>query len=381
MLSTLSVASMAIAGASAFMIPPNMALASDATVAIPSMVQDPFSTKLFAPCKGCPYAQFNGKDLVWTEGVDSSLYFNVAVNNKLDTLELNGVQIFPPPPPTELQIDPVTPRIAQLPSTVNLKDVQKNPEKYLAHALRATSWGMQATTVHSLKETGEEIIKIQLTIDSLENKPINMPNLVITALKNKEVHLMVLNVELQKASVVGQCHGIPVLCRLKQIFANSVSAMRTKLKPCHKPLPHHVSAAEQHKEDEVTKPNHPHHHGSATRPHHGGHKAHGHGHHRHHRHSVIHTIARILLTVAIPLMLGILAGMLTYTFGMLLGTFIGFLWTRFRGNRDQYQPISLPEEDMTPRTSFEERKYYDHEDVETLPIYVEVEATEAGSQV
>jgi hypothetical protein len=386
MLPHLTFGSLAVAGAAAFMVPPNMALKAASIPPIPDMVTDPFSIKLFAPCQGCPYAKFKDNGLVWIEGTDNSLFLDVSVNNKLDTMELNGVQIYPPPMPAGLVIDPEVPRIAQIPSTVSLKDVEKNPERYLGHPLKLTGFSLQSTTIHSLKETGEEIIKIQLSISSLEGKAINIPDIVITALKNPEVQLMILNVELQKPHDNGNCNGMPLLCKLKSMLANMRNSIKGKMGKirggCHKTRPHHVSAAEQHKEEDLKKPHHRPHHKGDHKGDYKGHKGH-HGHHGHHRHQgvhrFLHKVARILLTIVIPLMLGILAGMLTYTFGMLLGTFIALVWMRVRGRRSNYQPIALDDEE-DGRPSFDKGQFQEEVYVESPPVYVEIEAKEVGRQ-
>jgi hypothetical protein len=375
MLPHLSLGALVVAGVAAIMIPPDVALESLSRPAIPAMVTDPFSIKLFAPCQGCPYAQFSDKGFIWSQDTDNSLFLDIAVGNNLDTLELNGVQIFPPPSPATLTIDPITPQIAQIPSTVSLKDVEKNPDRYLAHPLKLTGFSLQATTIHSLKETGEEIIKVQLSIYALEGKSINMPDIVITALKNPEVKLMVLNVELHKPDLQ-DCHGMPLLCKFKSMLSDMKQSFKGKMRGnCQKARPQPLSAAEQHKEEEVEKP--------YRRPHHrpgSHHKVHHHGHHKHHRaHRFIHKVARVLLSVVVPLLLGVLAGMLTYALGMLLGTLIAVAWIRFRGRRAQYQPVALSDEEES-RESFEKGEFVVEEFVEAPPVYVEVEAKEVGRQ-
>jgi len=378
MLSHLSIGALAVAGAAAIMIPPNVALESTSNSAIPNMVTDPFSIKLFVPCKSCPYAQFNDKGITWTEGTDNALFLDVAVNNKLDTVELNGVQIYPPPMPSSFQINPEIPGVAQVPSTVSLRDVERNREKYLAHPLQLTSFGLEATTVHSLKETGEEIIKIRLSVNGIEGKTVNIPDVIITALKNPEVHLMVLNVELREPQVSKGCNGMPLLCKFKGIVADMTDSFKSKVRgKCHKPRPHQLSAAEQHKEEELEKPKHRTHH---KEHHHKDHQKEHHHHHYGHRvHRFLHKVANVLLTVIIPLLLGILAGMLTYTIGMLFGTFIVLVWIRFRGTRRSYQPIAL-DDDEVPRESFDKSEFVEELYIETPPIYVEVEAKEVSRQ-
>jgi len=378
MLSQLSFGALAAAGfANAIMIPPNVALESINRPAIPAMVTDPFSIKLFAPCQNCPYAEFNDKGLTWSKNRDSSFYMDIAVGKKLDTIELNGIQIFPPPSPSTLTIDPVTPRILQVLPSVSLTEVEKNPQDYLNHLLKVTGWGLQATTIHALQETGEEIIKVQLSINAIEGKSVDMPDIIITAMKNPEIKMMVLNVELQKSKDLKNCHGLPLLCKFKAMLGQVKQSLKTKMRgKCHKaPTPQHLSAAEQHKEEEVRKPHRRPHHGSGRKHHHKVHHHH-HGYDKHQEvHRFLHKAARIILSVIVPLLLGVLAGMLTYTLGMLLGTIVALIWIRLRVRRSQYQAIAL-EDDEESGEPLEKGEFENDGFVEAPPMYIEVEAKE-----
>lgn len=384
----------ALAGgmASGFMIPPNVALESLTTPAIP-MLTDPFSIKLVVPCPSCPYAEFKDKDVQWVQGKDNGLFLQVQVNTKSNTIELNGAQIYPPPNPFDLifgQSQPV-PTVSQVLSTVSLKDIERNPERY-AHPLKLTGYGLSASTVHSSKETNEEVIKIKLDINSLEGQRINMAPIIITALKNPEVELMVLNVELQKQEEATPCDHLPILCKVKGLIQSVKHKMHGNcnmhghMGMGHHMRPHHISAAEQHKEEEIKEPHRshnrphrphrrPHHHHPHGKMKHHGHRPHGpHHHHTHHMHSFIHQVARALLTIVVPLLLGVLAGMVTYTVGMLLGTFIALIYIRWRSSRNSYQAVALGDEEALGEDEefdevYEKETYHD----ETPPTYIEVE--------
>jgi len=384
MFSQIAIGSMAVAGAAAFLLPPNVALeqaSSTSTTPFGNLLRDPFSMKISAPCPGCPYAEIKDGGIVWSQGIDSSLFFNIASGKEPDTLELNGARIYPPVSPLDLATGVPAPKIPQIPSSISINNIESDPERYLSHPLSMTSWGLEATTIHSVAHTGEEIVKIQISIEALEGQKINMPyDVVVTALKNPQVPLMVLNVELQRPQV-DDCHGLPLLCKFKSMIANMSHRVKGKMSPgCHKGLPHYVSAAEQHKAEEFKKPQHNPHHGS----HHDGAKRpdseHPHRHHRHHHHHhgvhrVLHTIARVILTVVIPLLLGILAGILTYTVGMLVGTAIAMLWIRFRGRSARYQPIALGDEEESSQI-YEKVDCEDEAYVEAPPVYIEADSNE-----
>jgi len=89
----------------------------------------------------------------------------------------------------------------------------------------------------------------------------------------------------------------------------------------------------------------------------------------------MHIAGRVMLTVFVPILLGIAAGMITYLLGMLLGAMVAFVWAKIRPNR-QYAPIALEDDDDEPRNSLEKVPFVDEEAIVAPPVYVEVEAKE-----
>lgn len=119
----------------------------------------------------------------------------------------------------------------------------------------------------------------------------------------------------------------------------------------------------------------------------GGHPHHHH-HHHHHKgqstewHRVVHTIARLTLTVVIPILLGIAVGMVTYLLGMAIGAVVAAIYLKIRGRNANYQAVALVEseelgddddDEETPRCSLEKSEFKDEAD-EALPLYSEKEA-------
>ena len=92
----------------------------------------------------------------------------------------------------------------------------------------------------------------------------------------------------------------------------------------------------------------------------------------------MHIFGRVMLTVFVPILLGIAAGMVTYLLGMVFGALILAVYYKVRGRRAQYQAVSLEEQaeeydvppyDESPRSSFDEKD----ELLEAPPVYVEKE--------
>jgi len=228
---------------------------------------------------------------------------------------------------------------------------------------------------------------MHLQIHALEQRPVHIPEVVVTAVKDQNSELLLLKTEASDKPYSPQtsqkeCHNWPLLCKWRAMVAGRLEAMRHKFKSgCHK-RPGFVMTKHG------KKPHHgkPHHrpHGASEEPHHGkphhG-KPHHHHHHHHHpkAHHIMHKVARVLLTVVIPLLVGILAGMLTYLVGMVVGTGIALLWIKIRARRQQYAPVALADTDEEDgRESLEKAELVDEEYVEAPPVYVEVEGKEIG---
>jgi len=342
------------AGAGAIMIPPGMVFKITNPHYEPSTLNvDPFTQLLEVPCAGCSYAQPSEKGLVWTKGVENSLFLNVSVGSKPDTLELDGVQFYPPLLPLTAEAEPIY--IVQAAKNTPMNEIRAHSGKFAK--LRLTSWNFLAEDVRRV-DSGEEVITIRLSLKALEQHPIEINDIVITSLKNNESQMMLLKTEIQTRPTsphapTKECQNFPLLCQWRAILAEKLDKVRGKFKgKCHKHAHHHHAhkgmkgnkhgghKAHKGEHTEEHKRPHPHHHG---KPHHNG-KPHGHHMDEHMHHAKLHKVARFLLKVVIPLLIGVLVGMITYLVGMLVGTALAFVWTRIRGQR-RYQAISLEDGD------------------------------------
>lgn len=371
-------------GAHAIMIPSTVSLESlpNAEVGTTSLV-DPYTQLVEVPCPGCMYAQPHEGGFIWTQGVENSLILNISVGANPSSLELNGVQFYPPLMTFgELPI----PSIAQVPSHVSLSEIKEHPELYTAHPLRLTSWSFQAGSASTVNEEGHELLSISLHLGALEMQDINVPDVAITALKDSSGSLVILRVDQTPAASSPmekgkECQSWPLVCKWKAILEAKLQALRGKVKGhgcggkakgAHgKPM---IADGEKH-EDEKEHGMHKHKGEGSARPHHHG--GAWHKHHRHHKlHRILHAIGRVLLTVFIPILIGVAAGMILYLMGYVLGATLGFIVTKLFGRRTAaYQPIALVVEEE-PRSSVEKFEFKDEEQVvgEAPPEYVEVES-------
>jgi len=324
---------------------------------------DPYTSLLLADCPGCLYAQHSHSDLLWMMGVENKLYLNVSVGSRPESLELNGVQFYPPA--ISLTSEPKTPYVAQVPADFTLKDVREKPE-LLSQPLRLTGWGFSAESAHTVNESGEEVLTIHLQLDALEQQPIYIPMLVITVLKNTDGHLMVLNLEQSSPqSAAEECKSWPLLCKWRAIVAANLQSLRGKVRGKCSKRPHAGMGTVEDKNG-----HHGHHRGQ--RPHH---HHHSHGQTRHRFTGA--AVRKIVLTIVIPILVGILTGMLSYLLAIVIGAAVAFVVKRLRG-RPAYTPVAPDEEAPAYDEGLIKQDFLDAEttDSEALPVYVEVEANE-----
>ena len=420
--------------ASAIMIPstvsvPDMEISDVEAMNLKNFGVDPTSQVLKVDCAGCAFAQKDASDrLVWSQGVENALILNVSVGEQIGTLELNGVRFYPPL--MNFAVENPVPYIPQVPAEMKLMEVRQQMEKLMKDALRLTSWSFQAGPSATVSESGDEILTIHLQLDALEREPINVPDIAITALKTAEGELSIVKVEMKdkEEAEKEECQMWPMMCKLKEML-NGFKGIKPHFggfgslgKPadCEDSKKHGITQVDENgdwipgsgpppwitgdKDYKGWKPGQGRpppwvkhgwkgHHGGP--PHHGDNDDHSgwkpgqgpppwvkhgwkHGHHgmRHGGfHRVMHVFGRVMLTIFVPILLGIAAGMVTYLLGMVFGAACYAIYLKVRGRRTKYQAVSLEEEDFevnapedydhTPRESFDEK--------DAPPVYVEKE--------
>lgn len=392
---TISTLGLLALGANAIMIPPTVSLESlpSSDVGTTSLV-DPYTQLVEVPCPGCMYAQPHEGGFIWTQGVENSLLLNISVGANPSSLELNGVQFYPPLMTFgELPI----PSIAQVPSHVSLSEIKEHPEQYTAHPLRLTSWSFHAGSASTINDEGHELLSVSLHLGALEMQDINVPDVAITALKDSSGALVILRVDQTPAASSPmekgkECQSWPLVCKWKAMLEAKLQALRGKAKghgcggakKAGKGRPHGrpmIADGEKHEDEKQhgKEGMHKHKGEGSARPHRHGHGPHRQGgawhkHHRHHKlHRILHAIGRVLLTVFIPILIGVVAGMVLYLMGYVLGATLGFVVTRLFGRRAAgYQPVALVVHEE-PRGSMDKFEYKDEERGEAPPEYVEVE--------
>ena len=253
-----------------------------------------------------------------------------------------------------------TPSVSQMPKNSKLSDLNRKYLDSSRNRLLLTAWGMEADTIKTNSANGEEVINLKIEIDQVENQPVDVPVVVVKALKDATGRLMIVSVDTQDRPKPGQCKS--VLCRWREMMLQKLSKIHGMM-GCHK-QPHHKMPIHGGMMN-----GRPHHH----HPQQGLDNVNAYKHHKNGR--LLHKITAVLTHLVIPIMVGILAGMLTYLMGLILAMFVTFVWVKYRRGDPVYQPVAEDEETAN-RNSLDKGVWIEKEDVEAPPQYVEVEANE-----
>ncbi|KAF2085436.1 hypothetical protein K490DRAFT_46363 [Saccharata proteae CBS 121410] len=367
------------ARASAFLIPSTAEGIAEALPEAELGFIDPTNQIITVDCPGCEFAGSQDEDLVWVQGIQNSLLLNFSVGSDEHSVELNGVQLYPPPMPNEIQLIPVY----QVRSDTPLTDIRSNIGKYTDKPLRISSYGVEIAPA-ATAASGVEVIPMTLILSALEGHDITVPALSIKLLKSPEGSLQILPISALPPPDKGpmddenkECNDWRVLCKWRSIIADRVAAMKASLekakggcmkgmkgahgrpggKPHHRPEGEgrpHSRPADIKDEDE--------------RPHHHPHRPHGVF--RHHRQGPLSRFFHMVWRIMVPVMMGVAFGALVYVCGWMTGALIALVWIKVRGmrasRRGDYQSVALDEEDVEGKEAVEIP-------AEAPPVYMEKE--------
>ncbi|KAF3011030.1 hypothetical protein E8E13_010955 [Curvularia kusanoi] len=348
-------ASLALA-ANAVLIPPSVAIANlGDDKALETLAINPFKRSVAVECPRCAVATLDGDSLNWEKDTGNAFLLDFEVGSREDSLEVDGVQLYPP-----------TFAMASQPFYIT----QINPKGEDNLRLRVTGYTFHFNSAETVSEAGVELLPMTFRITSVESKPMDPLPITINLLKEPSGRLMIASFGQTaiEAAPAGkkECKQWSVLCKWKGIMADRMGGLKHmgKGRPgCHnRPKGHHNPMVE---ETFRGKPPHrfrpgghhrPPHHMEHNGPHH---PPHHHGHH----HRMHMFLRRAFFTILVPVLIGIFAGTLTYLIGMALGCLIAITIARIRGQ--SYQPIAL--EDDVEEAAADERSEK-HEYAE-LPAY------------
>jgi len=378
-------ASMALV-ANAILLPPNLATDSFGDDrALETLSINPLQRTVALECPGCAVASVEGDHLAWTQNTGNSYLLNFEIGREEDTLEIDGVQLYPP----------VFGRLLA-PFSVAQVNPHKGPEETDdALRLQVTGYTFHYNSAETVTEDGAELLPLEFRLTSIEFQAVDPPALTINLLKDANGRLMIASFEAtakpkpnSPADQEKECQEWPLYCKWKHILADKVEGVKNSIgKGCHKmkggnPMeqdtpygkPPHKSQPSQH---------HAHHH-EEHHHHHKGHHHHHDGHHHHHdghHHKMHMAIRRAFFTVLIPILIGIFAGTLTYLIGMALGCLIAVIVAKVRGS-SAYEPVSLDDEEEGPAAPHDSEKavYAELPEYDAPPVYEEAAEKEVVNE-
>ncbi|KAI9788735.1 MAG: hypothetical protein M1816_006592 [Peltula sp. TS41687] len=376
--------------AQAFLIPPSISSSIDQDAS--NLLINPESPTQRVVKLDCPTCLYGLGPSGLAERRDSHLVmkFSVEPSNGVDTLYLNGVQLYPLPAQPRHDIPAV-----QVAAAVD-DDEQKNKENVKSAPVALGTHTTISPIHHGMVFGAGEVMTLELKVKTVDDMNVDgVPVVKTTFFRTGGANgsggkLMIARVETvkegdshrhhlpnlspmqtEKTGGAQQCTSVfPVLCRVRAIIVHKFHKAKSALKGCHRRVrlgfmrtayrpshhrvhPHHHDVKKIQTIDpfaampHMIRPHHPSHHDmdnshmdahkqpsemmmtvvDHTRtPHHAYQPMHS---QFHHRHSFVHTIRRIYIHVLVPVFIGIAAGMTASLVGLVIGQLVIVLWRRF----------------------------------------------------
>jgi len=354
----------AFAVADAFLLPPEISAADtdiiktlpfEDAVAIDGRVME-------INCPGCPVLT-DIEDKMHSTQVDSVLKLDFRlIHDGEDRLYLNNIQIYPMNPSAETFFEPLT-----APQMIKTDD---NTWEYSSSPQLGYAISVAHPVSKSIKDQ-LDLVSIHVEIIEVADKYLPaMPVVEIKLLETPSHKLMIGDAIIKEPQsqppakpTDDEQECTTILCKWRAIVADRLS----KLKGCgSKARPAVVVPA--HKT-----------HGHHGRPH--SHRPNGpHRPYRHHyKHQGIARIARILKSILIPLLIGVMVGITASLLGMAVGHIAIFIWRMlFRRGQRQKCTKAQQEEDAVEDVTDEAKSLIEHQG--PPPVYEEVVVVEKASE-
>lgn len=322
----------------AFLLPPSFSSAD-----IVNSV--PFETKFRAEsrtleleCRRCPVPVKQHNELKWVTDVESKLklQFDI-IENEIDTLQLNGIQIYPP---HGLPLEPIG--AAQLTQENVIDDYT---------VFLNLGYELNVTPVMKSESDSLELILVHFQVVEIAGTFINgLDSVLLKLLKTPSGKLIIGDLGTGPTTSFGDKDCQTLMCPLKKIVTS---------KPSH-PRPEKGCGSRT-----ASVKAHPH-----------GHTSHSSGNeaHRHHKNHGLSRFLRVLKRAAfhvlIPVLIGITAGFTASLLGVLVGQTAVFLWRTFYRHSHK-GPRSRAELDETEaKEKDQEESLLEHMD--PPPVYEDV---------
>ncbi|KAI1140802.1 hypothetical protein F5Y05DRAFT_374980 [Hypoxylon sp. FL0543] len=320
--SIIAAAGLAASTTNALLLPPEVSESDNnlvTTLPVPlSAVYPDVSRTLKLKCPGCPVRIPHHKKVKVVNDVPSHLELNFSVEaaGAADRLMLNGFELYPKADPLRNSLSAVV--RPDVPHRRTKRPHYKGPQSEAAQNL---GFGMQTRTIPSLDEKDSlELVMINLDIIEVGDVFVDgVPDVQIKLMKTPTGQLIIGDIDVTESDtkqnpMENQEECTTFICKWKAIVAQKLASLRLH-KGCggHRA---HAPSHDQAKEDsQISQPD-------STSPVDGDNGRH-HGHRQRNWGLLFRNIASHIL---LPVAIGILAGVAASILGMMVGTFVVFLW-------------------------------------------------------
>ncbi|KAF2748178.1 hypothetical protein M011DRAFT_518857 [Sporormia fimetaria CBS 119925] len=359
-------ASLALAAtADAILLPPQLAADSIGDdLALETLAIDPSRRTVALECPGCPKATVHGEGLRWTPDVGNLFVLHFNVGAEQDTLELDGVQLYPPPWGPSIDYFSVT----------QLDPLNADAEPL---RLRVNAWSFNINSAETVSEDGNELLPMTIRIKGIENTPVNVPAITINILKDASGRLMIASFEsrpVQETPASEECTQWPLYCEWKSLFSEKYNDVKVSVEDKIKNMKDRISkGCHKHKNQSMhggadggaseleMRPGHHHPHHPHHRPHHGGH-------HGAYPHGMM--MLDVFLIALTNIILGFFVGTLVFLVVRALACLITLIVSKARG-QSAYEAVESDDEEDNGHSYDDKEVYVPLPEYEAPPVYEE----------
>ncbi|KAL7621151.1 hypothetical protein AAE478_008467 [Parahypoxylon ruwenzoriense] len=366
----IAAAGLAVSTTNAILLPPEISESDkdivstlpvpvEADINIPKIAE---AQTLKLKCPGCPVRiAHHGQGMALATDIPSHLEldFSIEPSDGADRLMLNGFELYPNADPFRNSLTAaVQPDYALRP--------MKRPPHFKGprpQSVQTLGFGMQTSPIAKNEEDSLELIMVELDIIEVGDVFVaGIPNVQIKLVKTPSGKLMIGEIAtastetMQNNPMDKQEECTTLLCKWKAVIMQKLASLRLH-KGCGG-RPAHAKVHTQSEED-----------GSRQ----GHHHQHEHGHHQKNWGLLFRNIASHIL---LPVAIGILAGVAASILGMMVGTFIVFLWrlvVRPAGSRRHHRHGHHHKASRHEVAADDEKSglMTHEEEVDTPPAYIE----------
>ncbi|KAH9889204.1 hypothetical protein F4778DRAFT_754381 [Xylariomycetidae sp. FL2044] len=370
--SLFTAAGLAVSTTNAFLLPPEISPSEDDILTtLPVPIETEFDVphiveaqNIKLKCPGCSVS-IGAFDEASTADIPTHLELDFTIEPSLDgdRLLLNGFELYP-------HSDPFT-------NTLNALVRPDVPDRRPGHFkgpkridLQTLGFGLQTQPIATSDDDDLELVMVDLQIIEVGNAFVDgIPNVQVKLIKTPSAKLMIGSIDTtESANLPGspmdkQEECTTLMCKWQAMIKGHMPSLGGLRHGCGSRLGRPKAASEEGQ----------HHHG-------------GHSHHQERKHSWVQLFKTIAFHILLPIAIGIVAGVTASILGMLVGTFIVFLWRTFVRSSDSRRARRhgghhhKAAQHLAAMADEKSGLMAEQDELEAPPVYVEDEVTPAGAK-